>query len=59
VLTGDKVETAINIAFSCKLITKELKQHLIKIQKDDTKKFEDMENEVSKQLLHVKNEIYS
>lgn len=36
VLTGDKVETAINIAFSCKLITKELTQHIVKLQRDNT-----------------------
>jgi magnesium-transporting ATPase (P-type) len=30
VLTGDKIETAINIGFSCKLLDNTLKQLLIK-----------------------------
>lgn len=29
VLTGDKIETAINIGFSCKLLTNEMQQYLI------------------------------
>ena len=29
VLTGDKIETAINIAYSCKLLTDELEQIMI------------------------------
>jgi magnesium-transporting ATPase (P-type) len=29
VLTGDKIETAINIGYSCKLLDNSMKQHLI------------------------------
>ena len=31
-MTGDKVETAINIGFSCKLLSNSLTQYIIKIQ---------------------------
>ena len=30
VLTGDKIETAINIGYSAKLLTKEIEQHIVK-----------------------------
>ena len=29
VLTGDKIETAVNIGHSCKLLTSSMKQHLV------------------------------
>jgi phospholipid-transporting ATPase len=29
VLTGDKIETAINIGYSCKLLQNEMKQHVV------------------------------
>lgn len=35
VLTGDKVETAINIGFSCNLLTSDMKLNLIKVENDD------------------------
>ncbi len=49
VLTGDKIETAINIGFSCKLLDNTLKQLLIKGKKADkiTKELEAAENEIN------------
>lgn len=39
VLTGDKLETAINIGFSCHLLTKEMKQIIITLDRADMKTF--------------------
>ena len=33
-MTGDKVETAINIGFSCKLLSHDLKQYIVKMKKE-------------------------
>ena len=40
VLTGDKMETAINIGFACSLITEEMKQFIITAYSEEIDKLE-------------------
>ena len=44
VLTGDKIETAINIGFSCKLLTNEL-QRILMDQKNEIDIIENLKKE--------------
>lgn len=53
VLTGDKIETAINIGFSCQLLTK----HLLRLIVDGVKKTE-VEDSMRKALEIVSKDIY-
>ncbi|XP_004489949.1 phospholipid-transporting ATPase 3-like [Cicer arietinum] len=46
VLTGDKIETAINIAYACNLINNEMKQFIISSETDAIRKVEDKEDQV-------------
>ena len=48
VLTGDKIETAINIAFACKLITSDLEQIII-----DSKKEEEVNQRIDEEKKRV------
>ncbi|EGR28039.1 phospholipid-translocating p-type flippase family protein, putative [Ichthyophthirius multifiliis] len=58
VLTGDKVETAINIGFSCKLITQDLCQYIVKLNKEVKKGEEqEAEKEMKKRLSDILKEI--
>ncbi|KAJ8445404.1 hypothetical protein Cgig2_031217 [Carnegiea gigantea] len=41
VLTGDKIETAINIAYACNLINNDMKQFIISSETDDIREVED------------------
>ena len=45
-LTGDKIETAINIGFSCKLITSEMRQIIID-EKDKQRLIQALEKEIN------------
>ncbi|EGR30728.1 phospholipid-translocating p-type flippase family protein, putative [Ichthyophthirius multifiliis] len=58
VLTGDKVETAINIGFSCKLLSNDLQQYVIKLQKNfemynDQQNAQDIEDKLKKTLIEI------
>ncbi|KAL7110245.1 hypothetical protein ACP275_05G012600 [Erythranthe tilingii] len=60
VLTGDKMETAINIAYACKLISNSMKQFIISSETDDIREIEERGDQVElarfmKEL--VKNEL--
>ncbi|PIM99982.1 P-type ATPase [Handroanthus impetiginosus] len=60
VLTGDKMETAINIAYACKLINNSMKQFIISSETDAVREIEDRGDQVElarfmKEL--VKNEL--
>ncbi|KAL4478908.1 hypothetical protein ABPG72_019345 [Tetrahymena utriculariae] len=58
VLTGDKVETAINIGFSCKLLSHDLNQHIVKLRKDvEDKPEEIIKSDILKQLRDIKRQI--
>ncbi|XAR64986.1 Phospholipid-translocating ATPase [Bertholletia excelsa] len=46
VLTGDKMETAINIAYACKLINNDMKQFLISSETDDIREVESRGDQV-------------
>ncbi|CAH9071311.1 unnamed protein product [Cuscuta europaea] len=46
VLTGDKIETAINIAYACKLITNSMKQFVISSETDAIREVEDKGDQV-------------
>lgn len=41
VLTGDKIETAINIAYACNLINNDMKQFIVSSETDDIREVED------------------
>lgn len=58
VLTGDKIETAINIAYSCSLLTNELDQVIIdsKEESDIIKKIEDTIRNVK--FIYSKSEVH-
>ena len=51
VLTGDKVETAINIGFSCNLLNNEMELLVIKTTGDDVKEFGSEPSEIVDALL--------
>jgi len=55
VLTGDKVETAINIGFSCKLLSRQLTMHTVAVVKDKDKTDDQLHDEVSKMLTTIKD----
>lgn len=57
VLTGDKVETAINIGFACKLLSRQLIMHNVSVVKDKEKTEEQLHDEVSKKLTSIKDSI--
>ncbi|XP_071740152.1 phospholipid-transporting ATPase 3-like [Rutidosis leptorrhynchoides] len=62
VLTGDKIETAINIAYACKLINNEMKQFIISSETDDVREVENSGDQVEiAQFLKekVQNELQS
>ncbi|KAI8528438.1 hypothetical protein RHMOL_Rhmol12G0148700 [Rhododendron molle] len=46
VLTGDKMETAINIAYACKLINNDMKQFIISSETDDIRELESRGDQV-------------
>ncbi|KAL6983575.1 Phospholipid-transporting ATPase 3 [Sarracenia purpurea var. burkii] len=46
VLTGDKMETAINIAYACKLINNDMKQFIISSETDDIREVESRGDQV-------------
>ncbi|KAG5017302.1 hypothetical protein JHK85_023438 [Glycine max] len=46
VLTGDKIETAINIAYACNLINNEMKQFVISSETDEIREVEDRGDQV-------------
>ncbi|KAK8470833.1 hypothetical protein PHAVU_003G072200 [Phaseolus vulgaris] len=46
VLTGDKIETAINIAYACNLINNEMKQYVISSETDAIREVEDRGDQV-------------
>ncbi|KAG2409449.1 Phospholipid-transporting ATPase [Vigna angularis] len=46
VLTGDKIETAINIAYACNLINNEMKQFVISSETDAIREVEDRGDQV-------------
>ncbi|XP_073020331.1 phospholipid-transporting ATPase 3-like isoform X1 [Primulina eburnea] len=46
VLTGDKLETAINIAYACKLMNNSMKQFIISSETDAIREIEDMGDQV-------------
>ncbi|KAL8532568.1 hypothetical protein ACS0TY_008962 [Phlomoides rotata] len=46
VLTGDKMETAINIAYACKLINNNMKQFIISSETDDIREVEEKGDQV-------------
>ena len=57
-MTGDKVETAINIGFSCKLLSNSLTQYIIKIQNNhelatDQSNESDIETKLKKTLSEI------
>ena len=54
VLTGDKMETAINIGFACSLITEEMKQFIITGDYDDVEELEHMAAAETDQALKDK-----
>lgn len=51
VLTGDKQETAINIGYSCQLLTDEMEEHFIV----DGDTFETVEKQMQDAMEHIKN----
>ncbi len=53
VLTGDKIETAINIGYSCKVLSDEIYQHLI--NSDESMKILDQLMEAEKSLMRHRN----
>ena len=56
VLTGDKVETAINIGFSCKLLSHDLKQYIIKMKKElEHASDDEIKKDILKQLRDTKS----
>ncbi|XP_057810905.1 phospholipid-transporting ATPase 3 isoform X2 [Salvia miltiorrhiza] len=62
VLTGDKMETAINIAYACKLINNGMKQFIISSETDDIREVEDKGDqiELARYMKEtVKNELQS
>ncbi|MQL96868.1 hypothetical protein Taro_029549 [Colocasia esculenta] len=46
VLTGDKMETAINIAYACNLINNHMKQFMISSETDEIREVEDKGNQI-------------
>ncbi|XP_027096446.2 phospholipid-transporting ATPase 3 isoform X1 [Coffea arabica] len=60
VLTGDKMETAINIAYACKLINNSMKQFIISSETDAVREVEDRGDQVELARFmkeNVKNEL--
>lgn len=47
VLTGDKMETAINIAYACKLINNNMKQFIISSETDEIREVEEKVSHIS------------
>lgn len=50
VLTGDKIETAINIGYSCKLLNRSLKERIIDIDKIQNASEQNLQKDVGQQI---------
>ncbi|EGR34328.1 phospholipid-translocating p-type flippase family protein, putative [Ichthyophthirius multifiliis] len=57
VLTGDKVETAINIGLSCKLLSKNMNQYIVKLSGDFDQKLD--ENSIYIEVYQRLQDIYN
>ncbi len=57
VLTGDKQETAINIAYSCKLLSDELEQLIINDGDERVKTIDDKRKHISQQLSQYQDKV--
>eukprot|EP00825_Cyclidium_porcatum_P009483 TRINITY_DN14842_c0_g1_i3.p1 TRINITY_DN14842_c0_g1~~TRINITY_DN14842_c0_g1_i3.p1 ORF type:complete len:534 (+),score=51.47 TRINITY_DN14842_c0_g1_i3:156-1757(+) len=57
VLTGDKVETAINVAFACKIIRESYKQYTLNVEHNATLGSEQKHNYLAEELKKIKKDI--